>query len=228
MNKIAAETAGTFILIFCGCGAIVVNAHYGGHLGHVGICMVFGLTVMAVIYSVGNISGAHINPAVTFGFFCAGRIRIREVPMYVASQLIGALAGAALLKALFPQADNLGMTLPAGSVMQSFVLEIVLTFILMFVVLNVSTGHKEKGIMAGAAVGGLIVLEALFGGPVSGASMNPARSLGPAFMSGNLEHIWIYLTAPMLGALLAHPTCKFIQGDQCCFNDKESTNGSEN
>ncbi len=217
MNKIAAETAGTFILIFCGCGAMIVNAHYGGHLGHVGVCLVFGLTVMAVIYSVGNISGAHINPAVTFGFLCAGRIKINEVPMYFASQILGALAGAALLKSLFPQATDLGMTLPAGSVMQSFILEIVLTFILMFVVLNVFTGHKEKGIMAGAAVG-LIVLEALFGGSVT----------GPAVLSGNLEHIWIYLAAPMIGTFLFHPICKFIQGDQCCFTDKESDHESAN
>ena len=215
-NIYIAEAIGTFALVFTGCGAVIVNDLYGMALGHTGISMVFGLIVMAMIYSIGNISGAHINPAVTLGFFFAGRIKKEEILPYITSQFFGATLAAGLLKLLFSRHETLGATLPAGGIVNAFVFEIVLSFFLMFVILNVSTGHMEKGIMAGVAIGGTVALEALMGGPVSGASMNPARSLGPALVSGNLSTLWIYLTAPVIGTWLAHPTCRMIQGNECC------------
>jgi aquaporin Z len=172
---------------------------------------------MAVIYSVGNVSGAHINPAVTLGFVFAGRLKAKEAIPYVISQMLGAIIAAGVLRFLFPGHESLGSTLPGVSLLRSFVMEVLLSFILMFVVLNVSTGHMEKGIMAGVAVGGTVALAALMGGPMTGASMNPARSLGPALISGNLSSVWIYLTAPVVGAFLAHPFCRWIQGKKCCL-----------
>lgn len=204
-NIYIAETIGTFALVFAGCGAIVVNDLFGAMLGHTGVSMVFGLIVMAMIYSIGNISGAHINPAVTLGFFFAGRIQKGEILPYITSQLVGAIAAAGLLKLLFSSHESLSATLPSGGIINAFVLEIVLSFFLMFVILNVSTGHMEKGIMAGVAIGGTVALEALMGGPVSGTSMNPARSLGLALVSGNISTLWIYIAAPVIGAWLAHP-----------------------
>ncbi|ASQ90758.1 aquaporin [Prosthecochloris sp. GSB1] len=225
-NILVAEAIGTFALVFAGCGAIVVNDLYGFALGHAGVGMVFGLVVMAMIYSIGNISGAHINPAVTLGFFFAGRIGARDIAPYIASQLGGALLAALLLKLLFPEHPSLGSTLPEAGVSRAFMLEIILSFLLMFVILNVSAGHMEKGIMAGVAVGGTVAFEALMGGPVSGASMNPARSLGPALVSGNVSTLWIYLFAPVIGTWLAHPTCRAIQGRECCHG-KNATTGKE-
>ncbi len=217
LRKYFAEVIGTFVLVFTGCGAIVVNDLYGGALGHVGICLVFGLVVMALIYAVGNISGAHFNPAVTLGFFFAGRLPARAILPYLASELGGALGAAVLLKLLFPAHPTLGATLPGDNLVTAFVLEVVLSFILMFVILNVSSGAMEKGIMAGAAIGATVMLCALFGGPISGASLNPARSLGPALVSGQLAHSWLYVIAPVLGAALSSPTCRFLQGKECCY-----------
>jgi aquaporin Z len=220
-NRYLAEGIGTFSLVFAGCGAIVVNDAFGHTLGHTGVSLVFGLIVMAMVYSVGNISGAHINPAVTLGFLFAGRLERREVLPYVGSQLLGAVVAAFLLRCLFPAHQTLGATLPTGSVFRAFTLEMLLSFLLMFVILNVSTGHMEKGIMAGVAVGGTVALEALVAGPVTGASMNPARSLGPALISGHLDSIWIYLTAPIAGTFLAHPMCRWIQGGECCPPERD-------
>lgn len=216
MNRYIAEAFGTFALVFAGCGAIVVDQTYGGVLGHTGISLVFGLVVMAMIYAVGNISGAHINPAVTLGFLFAGRLQAREVLPYISCQLAGAVVAALLLRLLFPEHGTLGATLPSGSMLQALVMEIVLSFLLMFVILNVSTGHMEKGIMAGVAVGGTVAFEAMIGGPVSGASMNPARSLGPALISGQLQGWWIYIVGPVVGMFLAYPTCRWVQGSDCC------------
>src|ERR1700731_1850854 len=200
MRKLAAEFIGTFILVFAGTGAIVVNDASTGTVSHVGIALTFGLIVLAMIYAVGDVSGAHLNPAVTLGFFVARRFDGRWIVPYIASQCAGALLASLVLRLLFPAHATLGATLPAGDAGQSFILEAILTFILMFVILSVSTGPKEKGIMAGIAVGAVIGLEALFAGPISGASMNPARSLAPALVSWHLEWSWIYLTAPVLGA----------------------------
>lgn len=218
-NRLFAEAAGTFGLVFCGCGAIVVNELYGGQLGHFGVSAVFGLIVMAMIYSFGNISGAHINPAVTIGFAVAGRLRRADVLPYIGSQLAGALVAAIALRFLFPEHTDLGATLPSGSLVQAFTLEVLLSFLLMLVILNVSTGHMEKGIMAGAAIGATVGLAALFGGPVTGASMNPARSLGPAVASLEFASLWLYLVAPVVGTTLAAPTCRYIQGEECCSGD---------
>ena len=215
-NRLFSEAIGTFALVFVGCGAVVVDGLYGGALGHIGINFVFGLIVMAVIYATGNVSGAHINPAVTIGFWAAGRFPASAVPAYIAAQCIGAVAAAAVLWYLFPTHETFGATLPAMPITKAFVVEVLISFLLMFVVLNVSTGHKEKGIMAGVAVGGVVALNALFAGQLTGASMNPARSLGPAIFSGNLDVMWLYVTAPVAGMLLARPACRWTQGADCC------------
>lgn len=211
-----AEVFGTFALITAGTGAIIVNDVSGGVIGHAGIALTFGLIVMAMIYTVGDVSGAHLNPAVTLGFAVAGRLPWKSVLVYGSAQFVGALAASGLMKLLFPASATLGATLPAGSEMQSFVLEIVLTFLLMSAILSVSTGAKEKGISAGIAIGGVIALEAMFAGPICGASMNPFRSLAPAIMSGHLEHLWLYIAGPVIGAVLAVPLCISMRDEGCC------------
>ncbi|MDY7028798.1 MAG: aquaporin [Spirochaetota bacterium] len=212
MKIFAAEAIGTFFLVFMGCGAIVVNDVYAGVVGHIGISLAFGIVVMTLIYSLGNISGAHFNPAVTIGFFAAGRLKSRLLLTYILSQLTGAVLGAALLRVLFSGHPDLGATSPSVSIYQALIIEIVLTFLLMFVILNVSTGHMEKGIMAGVAIGGTIALAALVAGPLTGASMNPARSIGPALMSLNLDFIWLYIAGPVAVAAAAAPVVCFLQG----------------
>jgi aquaporin Z len=205
MNKLLAEALGTFCLVVAGTGAIVINQATGGSITHVGIALTFGLVVMAMIYTLGDVSGAHINPAVSIAFTIARRFPITRLPAYILAQIAGALVASLLLRVLFPESESLGSTIPAGSNWQSFVLEIVLTFMLMLVILSVSSGAKEKGMMAGIAVGGTIALDALFAGPISGASMNPARSLAPAVVSGHLTSLWVYLAAPVIGAAIAVP-----------------------
>ncbi len=216
MRKLAAEFFGTFALVFAGTGAVVVNDTSGGTVSHVGIALTFGLVVLAMIYALGDVSGCHLNPAVTLGFFVARRLEGRSVIPYIISQLLGAFLASATLRLLFPSHATLGATLPAGAAMQSFVLEFLLTLILMFVILSVATGSKEKGVLAGVAVGSVIALEALFAGPISGASMNPARSLAPALVALRLDSLWIYLTAPVLGACAAVLTCRCVQEPGCC------------
>jgi len=216
MKKCAAEFIGTFVLVFAGTGAIIINEASGGAITHVGIALTFGLVVLAMIYTVGDISGAHLNPAVSLGFFAARRFSLRDLIPYIVSQCLGAFAASSILRLLFPKNLTLGATLPTGPAMQSFVLEIILTAILMFVVLNVSTGAAEKGITAGIAVGAVIGLEAMFAGPISGASMNPARSLAPAVVSLHLSSLWIYLLAPTAGALLAVVGCRCVREEGCC------------
>lgn len=211
-----AEFLGTAALVFAGTGAIVINDVSNGAITHVGVAMTFGLIVLAMIYTLGDISGAHLNPAVTLAFWRARRFEGARVLPYIGSQLGGALLASGLLRALFPAHATLGATLPAGSAAQSFILETVLTALLMFVILNVSTGSKEKGLTAGIAIGGVILLEAMFAGPICGASMNPARSLAPALVSGNLGAVWIYLLAPVLGAWLAVAGCRGVQPAGCC------------
>ena len=200
-RKLVAEAFGTFVLMFAGTGAVVVNDTHGG-VTHVGIAATFGLVVLALVYALGDVSGAHVNPAVTLAFSAAGRFPARAVLPYIAAQAAGAFAASATLRVLFPAHPTLGATLPVGDPWQSFVFEVLLTLFLMVVVLRVSTGAKEKGITAGIVVGAVIALEALFAGPVCGASMNPIRSLAPAVVSGRTDHLWVYLTAPVIGALL--------------------------
>lgn len=203
MRKYFAEILGTFALIFCGTGAIIINQESAGAITHVGIAITFGLIVASMIYTVGDISGAHLNPAVTLAFWIAKEFPAKEILPYILAQSIGAFLASGILKFLFPANDFLGATMPAGSEMQSFVLEIILTFLLMFVILNVAKGSKEQGMFAGLAIGFVVLLEAMFAGPICGASMNPIRSLSPAVVSGHLEHLWIYLSAPVIGAILA-------------------------
>jgi aquaporin Z len=216
IKKRFAEFLGTFGLVFAGTGAIVINRASNGAITHVGISLTFGLIVLAMIYSFGDVSGAHLNPAVTMAFAAARRFSWKEVPGYVFAQVTGAFVASGLLRFLFPLDEKLGATLPAGSVAQSFILEIVLTFLLMLVILSVSTGSKEKGITAGVAIGAIIGLEAMFAGPVCGASMNPARSLAPAIVGGHVQFLWIYLLAPVMGALLAVPACCAFRESGCC------------
>ncbi|MCO6500100.1 MAG: MIP family channel protein [Vicingus serpentipes] len=203
LKKYIAEFIGTFFLVFVGCGAMVVNQHVGGEISHVGVAISWGLIVMVLIYTIGDVSGAHLNPAVTIGFFLAKRFPIKEVVPYILVQLLGALVASFSLKFLFPYNETLGASLPAGTWQQSFAFETILTFLLMFVILHVSTGAKEKGIMAGAAIGATVGMEAMFAGPICGASMNPARSIGPAIVSGHTEYLWVYVVATFIGAIIA-------------------------
>lgn len=216
MKRFIAELVGTFALVFAGTGAIVIDSVSNGAITHAGVALTFGLIVLAMIYTFGDVSGAHLNPAVSLGFFAAGRLPGRDVLPFMSAQVIGAMLASGLLRGLFPAHDTLGATLPAGSAAQSFVLEVVLTALLMLVILSVSTGAKEKGITAGIAVGSVIGLEAMFAGPICGASMNPARSLAPALVSGTLHQLWIYLTAPILGAISAPLLCHCIREPGCC------------
>lgn len=212
-RKLLAEAAGTFALVFAGTGAVVVNDATGGAVTHAGVSLAFGGIVAAMICFLGNVSGAHINPAVTLGFVASRRLPAREAGPYVAAQCAGAVAASFLLRLLAPAHPHLGATLPAGSLAASFALEVGLTLGLMFVILGVSTGPLLRTALA---VGAVVGLASLLAGPISGASMNPARSLGPALASGRLEPLWIYLTAPFAGALLAVPLCRATRGAGCC------------
>lgn len=210
MKRYIAEILGTFALVFCGTGAIIINQQTSGAITHVGIAITFGLIVMAMIYALGHISGAHLNPAVTIAFTLAKKFKAKQVTPYIISQLAGAFLASFVLNYLFPTNEFLGATIPSGTPMQSFILECILTFFLMLVIIHVATGSKEQGMFAGLAIGSTVLLEAMFAGPVSGASMNPARSLAPAIVSGHMEHLWVYLTATILGAALAIPIWKFL------------------
>lgn len=216
LKKIVAELVGTFALVLIGTGAIVVNDLTGGSITHLGVSLAFGAIVMTMIYAVGDVSGAHLNPAVTIGFWFAGRFPRRMLLPYIAAQAGGALLASVLIRFWFPAHEGLGMTVPSGDLLQSFSLEIVLTFMLMFVILGVATGAKEKGVVAGIAIGGTVALAALVGGPVSGASMNPARSLGPAVVAGDLTALWIYFLAPVVGGLAAVLMCRCVREPGCC------------
>ncbi len=216
MRKYFSECIGTFSLVFCGTGAMTINEITGGDVTHVGIAITWGLIVMAMIYAFGEISGAHFNPAVTIAFAYAKKFKWKEVPKYIIAQCIGAIFASSLLLFLFPDSEYLGGTIPNIDSMRAFILELLLTYFLMVVIINVSTGSKETGTMAGIAIGGVVLLEAMFAGPITKASMNPARSLGPALLSGHWEYQWLYFIAPVVGALLAVATCRLVKPDDCC------------
>ncbi|MBT8303039.1 MAG: MIP family channel protein [Bacteroidia bacterium] len=208
-----AEFIGTFLLVFFGTGAIVVDDVYNGIVGHLGISVAFGLVVLIVIYAIGEISGAHLNPAVSLGFFAAKRMPFNKTVWYIIAQILGAILASMALKGLFPESMTLGETMPSGSIMQTIITEIILSFTLMFVIINVATGSKEQGITAGLAIGFTVLICALVGGPISGASMNPARSIGPAMVSFEIHHLWIYILAPIVGAILGVLVWKLIKSN---------------
>lgn len=203
MRKYIGEIIGTFALVFCGTGAIIINQESGGAITHAGIAITFGLIVTAMIYSLGDISGAHLNPAVSIALWVAKKFPGKEILPYVLSQAIGAFIASTILKILFPNNQFLGATMPAGSEIQSFILELILTFILMFTILSVAFGNSEHSKFTGIVVGGVVLLEAMFAGPICGASMNPIRSISPAVVSGHIEHLWLYVAAPVIGAISA-------------------------
>lgn len=225
MKNYIAEFIGTFAMVFCGTGAMTINEVTGGDVTHVGIGITWGLIVMAMIYAFGEISGAHFNPAVSIGFAYAKKFPWKEVPKYIFFQVAGAFAASLILLWLFPESKYLGSTIPSVDVWRAFVLELLLTFFLMVVIINVSTGSKEVGTMAGIAIGGVILLEATFAGPITNASMNPARSLAPNIVSGNLSGLWLYMIAPVIGALLAVVSCKLVKDDNCCDEPARQTGG---
>uniref|UniRef100_A0A0D9WDS2 Aquaporin n=1 Tax=Leersia perrieri TaxID=77586 RepID=A0A0D9WDS2_9ORYZ len=204
VQKLIAEVFGTFFLIFAGCAAVAVNKTTGGTVTFPGICITWGLAVMVMVYSVGHISGAHLNPAVTFAFATCGRFPWRQLPAYAAAQLAGSAAASLVLRALFGgegEPEHFFGTVPAGSEVQSLVMEFIITFYLMFVVSGVATDNRAIGELAGLAVGATVLLNVLFAGPISGASMNPARTVGPAIVLGRYTSIWVYIAGPVSGAV---------------------------
>jgi aquaporin Z len=215
-RRLCAETFGTFCLVFAGTGAAVVNEVTGGGVTHVGVALTFGLVVMALIHALGRVSGCHINPAVTLGLYAAGRCEQFLVVPYIGSQCVGAFLASGTLRMLFPESLTLGATIPAGGDFQSLALEFLLTLILTFVILSVTSGGGAEQLLAGITIGGVIGFEALFAGPISGASMNPARSLAPAVVTMRLDHVWIYVVAPIAGALASVPLCRCIHSSPCC------------
>lgn len=220
-RRVVAEAFATFCLVLAGTGAIVVDGATGGAIGHLGVALAFGLVVVVMIEAVGDRSGAHLNPAVTLGFACAGRFPWRDVAPYCAAQLFGAFAASGLLRLAFPADANLGATLPAFGHAASFAIELLITFLLMVVILAVAHGAKERGTSSALAIGSFVFLAALIAGPLTGASMNPARSLGPALATGRLEAAWLYIAAPCVGALLAAPCCRWLRGPRCCGVERD-------
>lgn len=212
LRALVAEAIGAFALVFAGCGAIMVDANTHA-LGHVGVAITFGLVIMFGIYAVGHISGAHFNPSVTFAFALSRHFPWSRAVNYWGAQIIGAIAASAVLRGSLGNIANVGATLPSGSQGQSFLWELILTFFLMFAIMAVATDTRAVGEAAALAVGGTVGLDAMFGGPISGASMNPARSIGPALVSGNLHALWLYIVAPICGASLAALAYQFVRGE---------------
>jgi aquaporin NIP len=221
-RRLAAEALGTFALVVFGAGAVMVAANYGS-FGQLGIAVAFGLVIAAMIYALGHISGAHLNPAVTFAFALSRHFPWSRVGAYWIAQCTGAIAAALLLRASLGDVANVGATLPSGSDGQSFLWEVVLTFFLMLVIMAVATDTRAVGEAAAIAIGGTVGLCALVGGPVSGASMNPARSLGPALAARELNALWIYLLAPLIGAALGALAYQFFRGESTKLAPTAST-----
>lgn len=208
-KQIVAEFLGSFFLVFAGTGAIVVNELTGG-ITHVGISLVFGLIVMALIYTLGHISGAHLNPAVTISFFVYGDFNLKDSVKYIIVQILGALSASYVILLMFGNVAKLGATFPTNTWQQAFVMEFILTFLLVLVIMGSAVHGKAVKSFAGIAIGSTIAMEALVGGPISGASVNPARSIGPALVSGSLEYLWVYIIATILGGIVATIVYKYI------------------
>jgi aquaporin NIP len=214
LRRTTAEAFAAFALVFAGCGAIVADARYDGVLGAVGVSLVFGLIIMVMVYATGHLSGAHINPAVTIAFTLSRHFPPRDAAAYLAGQLAGAIAGALVLLAVWPdQPGDLGATVPSVGAGSAFVYELVLTAFLMFVIMAVATDTRAVGAAAAIAIGGTIGLDALVGGPVTGASMNPARSLGPALAAWEWRDFWIYVAGPVAGAAVGALAYQLVRGD---------------
>lgn len=212
-RRALAEGFAAFMLVFAGCGAAITNAEYDDALGAVGVSLVFGLIIMVMVYATGHLSGAHINPAVTIAFTLSRHFPARDAAFYIAAQLLGALAGALALLAVWPdQPAQLGATVPSIGVGSAFVYELILTALLMFVIMAVATDTRAVGAAAAIAIGGTVGLDALFGGPVTGASMNPARSFGPALAAGEWTDFWVYLAGPLIGAALGAFAYQLVRG----------------
>jgi aquaporin NIP len=209
-RALVAEAIGTFALVFAGCGAIMVDAKTGA-LGHVGVAISFGLVIMVMVYALGHVSGAHLNPAVTLSFVLSRHFPRRRILPYWSAQVAGALGAALVLRGSLGDLAHVGATYPSGSDAQAFLWEAVLSFFLMLVVMAVATDTRAVGEAAAIAIGGVVGLDALFGGPITGASMNPARSLGPGIAAGDLHAIWIYILAPITGTAVAALTSTFLR-----------------
>ncbi len=209
-RPLLAEFIGTFALVFAGCGAIAVDAQTGA-LGHPGVAVTFGLVIAVMIYGLGHISGAHFNPAVSVGFAIGRHFPWPRVAGYAAAQVAGAIVAAALLRATLGDGAALGVTMPSGSVAQAFSWEVVFSAFLMLVITAVATDTRAVGVVSGLAIGGMIALAAMVGGPISGASLNPARSIGPALVTGQLTDLWLYLTAPVIGAVIGAVVYRFLR-----------------
>jgi aquaporin NIP len=215
LRRSVAEGLAAFALVVAGCGAIIADAHYRGALGAVGIALAFGLVIMVMVYATGHLSGAHINPAVTVGFTLTRHFPLRDATAYVVAQLAGATVGALVLFAVWAGAPaHLGATVPSVGSGQALAYEALLTGFLMFVIMAVATDTRAVGAAAAIAIGGTIGLDALFGGPVTGASMNPARSFGPALVSGEWRDFWVYVAGPLAGAAVGALLYQFVRGDR--------------
>ena len=225
IKRVAAELLGTYGMVFAGTGAIMIDALSGGKVTHLGIGITFGLIVAAMIFTFGSISGAHINPAVTLAFALTRRIGWTVAAWYIPAQLAGGILASLTLYYLLGPTASMGATLPSGSVAQSLVLEIILTFILMAIIMSLSLGPRAAGPVAALAIGGTVGLEAIFAGPISGASMNPARSLAPALVGWEWHGHWAYWVGPVVGAALGAVTMCWLKGVGV-LGKKLSTNSS--
>ena len=225
LKRWVAELVGTFALVFAGAGAIMTDHLSGGQVTHLGIGLTFGLVVAAMIYATGHISGAHINPAVTLAFALARHFPWKEVPLYWVAQLLGAALACLVLRQLLGPVADMGMTLPSGSDIQSLVFEFLLTFILMFVIMAVATDDRAVGQAAALAIGATVGIEAIFAGPISGASMNPARSLGPALAAWNWSSHWVYWVGPVAGAGAGALLYRWIKNDDNAAVSRKAEKG---
>jgi MIP family channel proteins len=223
LRRAGAEAVGVFALVFAGCGAIITEAEHPGTLGTMGIALVFGLIIMAMVYATGHLSGAHLNPAVTIAFLTTRHLPRSDALTYLLAQLVGTLLAAGLLAAIWPsEPAALGTTVPTVGVGSALAYEAVLTALLMFVIMAVATDTRAVGAGAAIAIGGTVGLDALFGGPITGASMNPARSIGPALVSGELHDLWIYILAPLVGATIGALAYQLIRGEDSAAPQAEN------